>query len=133
MSDEEVAVPETNVSPAPITMHSIVVDQVRPVKPRTALDTTLSLWRLSNASLSILLLLVQLNLLHPSSNLEKLLSHVFRDTDDPTTIHGTPGKLRHMLFVTLMIQQPYMVDLGYYRKLSCHTKTCKVSCLFFIV
>ena len=61
------------------------------------------------------------------------LSHAFRDTDDPTTIYGTSAKLRRMLSVTLTIQRPYMVDLGYYRKLSCHTKTCKVLCSFFIV
>ena len=108
-----------------------------------------SLRRLSNASLSILLFLVQLNLLCPSSNLGKLChmfsviltiqrpymalqenfvtffpwhwlsndriwhsrktsSNSFRDTDDPTTVYGTPGKLRHILSTTLTIQRPYM-------------------------
>ena len=32
MSDEEVTVSETNVSPAPVTVHSIVVGQVSPLK-----------------------------------------------------------------------------------------------------
>ena len=48
------------------------------------------------------------------------------------TIYGHSGKPRHMLSVTLTIQQPYMADLGYYRKL-CHTRTCKVLCWFFTV
>ena len=87
-----------------------------------------SLRRLSNGSLSILLLFVQLNLSRPSSNLGKLhhmfsvtltiqrpymhfrktSSHSFRDTDNPTTIYGTSGKLCRMLSATLTIQRPYM-------------------------
>ena len=60
----------------------------------------------------------------------KTLSHSFLNTDDPKTIFGTSGKLCRMLFVILTIQQPYMVDLGYCRKLLRHTKTCKVLCSF---
>ena len=38
----------------------------------------------------------------------KLSSHIFRDTDDPTTIYDHSGKLCRMLSMTLTIQQPYM-------------------------
>ena len=40
--------------------------------------------------------------------IQETLSHAFRDTDDPTTIHGHSGKPRRILSVTLMIQRPYM-------------------------
>ena len=40
---------------------------------------------------------------------KKTLSHMFHGTDDPMTIYG------------------------YYRELSCHTRTCKVWCSFFAV
>ena len=43
MSDEGVAVSETYVSPVPVTVHGVVVGQVRPAKTRMALDTTLSI------------------------------------------------------------------------------------------
>ena len=62
----------------------------------------------------------------------KTSSHVFRDTDDPTTIYAHSGKCRCMLTVTLTIQRPYMADLGYYRKLSCHIRTCKESSCFLL-
>ena len=35
------AVSETNVLPVPVTVHNVVVGQVRLAKPRMALDTTL--------------------------------------------------------------------------------------------
>ena len=57
----------------------------------------------------------------------------FRDTDNPTTIYGHSGKLCHMLSVTLTIQRPYIVDFGYHREFSCHTRTCKASGSFFVV
>ena len=38
----------------------------------------------------------------------KTSSHAFRDTDYPMTIYGHLGKPHRMLFVTLMIQRPYM-------------------------
>ena len=56
----------------------------------------------------------------------KTSSHSFCDTDDPTSIYGNSGKLRHILSATLTIQRTYMVDLGYYRELSCYARTCKV-------
>ena len=37
------AVSETNVSPVPVTVHGVVVGQVRSAKPRMALDTMLSI------------------------------------------------------------------------------------------
>ena len=61
----------------------------------------------------------------------KTSSHSFRDTDDPTNIYGNSGKLRQILSATLTIQQTYMVDLGYYRELSCYARTCKV-CFRFL-
>ena len=56
-----------------------------------------------------------------------------RDTDHPMTIYGDSGKLRRIVFVTLTIQRPYMADLGYYRELSCHSRTCTVWYSLFIV
>ena len=58
------------------------------------------------------------------------MSHYFRDTDSPKTIYGNSEKLCHMRSVTMMIQQPYM---GYYRELSCHTRTCKVRMMFVFI
>ena len=63
----------------------------------------------------------------------KTSSHAFRDTDDPTTKYTHSGKPCCMLSVTLTIQRPYMAGLGYYKKLLCYTRTCKVSSLFLIV
>ena len=66
-----------------------------------------SLRHLNNTFLSILLFLVHFNLSRPSSNLGTL-SHVLRDSDDPTTVYSTPGKIRHIVSVTLTIQQIHM-------------------------
>ena len=49
------------------------------------------------------------------------------------TIYGDSGKFCHTFSVTLIIQRPYMVDFGYYRELSSHTRTCMAWCSFFIV
>ena len=90
------------------------------------------------------MLSVTLTIQRPYMVIQETLPHAFRDTDDPTTIYGDSGKLCHTLFrdtdnpttiygdsgklccmlsVTLTIQRPYMVDLGYYREFSCHTRT----------
>ena len=73
---------------------------------------------------------VTLTIQRPYMAIQENLIATFRDTDDPTTIYAHSGKCRCMLTVTLTIQRPYMADLGYYRKLSCHTRTCKESCCF---
>ena len=52
-----------------------------------------------------------------------MVTHCFHDTDDPTNIYGNLGKLCQILSATLTIQRTYMVDLGYYRELSCYART----------
>ena len=85
------AVSETNVSPAPVTVYGVVVGQVRPAKPRTALDTMLSIQfsTVPKQSFSIHIATPRATqfIVPYSSNLEKL---------------------RHMFSVTLTIQRPYM-------------------------
>ena len=67
----------------------------------------------------------------PRKNQESTL-HYFHDTDDPMIIYGHSGKLCHMLSVTLTIQQPPLVDFGYHREFSCHTRTFKASGSFLL-
>ena len=83
-------------------------------------------------------------------NLTKVMSHDWRSNYHSSNGHSV--KLCYMLlwcwqsnghiwtfrktlshvFMILMIQQPYIVDFRYYRKLSWHTRTCKVWYSFFV-
>ena len=39
---------------------------------------------------------------------KEIYAGLIRDTDNPTTIYGDLGNLRHIIFVTLTTQRPYM-------------------------
>ena len=41
---------------------------------------------------------------------QEIYAGLIRDTDNPTTIYGDLGKLRHIVFVTLTTQRPYMAN-----------------------
>ena len=83
------------------------------------------------------LILPSAMLFYPTRNsmtkIMKSTLHYFHDTDNPMTAYGHSGKLCHMLSVTLMIQQPYIVGFGYCKEFLCHTRICKASGLFFVI
>ena len=64
-----------------------------------------------------------------TSEVKKSVLYYFHDTSNPTNIYGNSRKLHYMISATLTIQWTYMVDLGYYRELSCHIP-CTVWCSF---
>ena len=51
---------------------------------------------------------VERSVINARGSTQEIYAGLIRDTDNPTTIYGDLGKLRHIVFVTLTIQRPYM-------------------------